>query len=648
MAIGGGYRSHILRVDLEAGSIEREPLPDEEVLRQYVGGAGLGLYFLLRDAPPTALPTDPDAPLIFMVGPLTGTPAVNSSDWTTICYNLLIPYSAGIGHGHGFWGAYLKLAGHEGIYLTGAADKPCYLWIDDDHVELRDASHLWGLDTRETERRLKIELGDEENISVACIGPAGEAGLPGAMVKADRNHGSGKGSPGAVMGSKNLKAIAIRGTGVVPLANGPGVVDASAEWEENLFLGGTGQDAPSALGLQNGGITRHYHDRLGIPMRVAAKNMTDPAWGTEFARKYVEACARWRITSRPSYNCKIECAYDVEITDGPMSGFVGSPCGGAENMEGSCAIIGVDDPATVVVMTDFFDGMGLESGQFGTILGAMYEAYADGILTLEDTDGLDLSWGNWESAMELVRKAIRKEGIGAKLANGVKAMPEALGREKGLVEQMRSKVLDIKGEGVVMHDHRQFWSVFFGEIISGAGPAIQGQGIDLARRPDLGYSEATPEIPQNQNEAVAKVDVVRETQYAKMFTDSLGVCNFGMQGVPESLRLSTECLAQAVGWDDFDMDEALLVGERVTNLMRLVYGRRGFTKEDELDVSAKHLEPPPVGPSAGQSIEPYLPAMVDEYYRLMGWDIDTGMPTTGTLERLGMDEFAAGNAGVIL
>ena len=199
-----------------------------------------------------------------------------------------------------------------------------------------------------------------------------------------------------------------------------------------------------------------------------------------------------------------------------------------------------------------------------------------------------------------------------------------------------------------MHDHRQFWSVFFGEIISGAGPAIQGQGIDLARRPDLGYSEATPEIPQNQNEAVAKVDVVRETQYAKMFTDSLGVCNFGMQGVPESLRLSTECLAQAVGWDDFDMDEALLVGERVTNLMRLVYGRRGFTKEDELDVSAKHLEPPPVGPSAGQSIEPYLPAMVDEYYRLMGWDIDTGMPTTGTLERLGMDEFAAGNAGVIL
>jgi aldehyde:ferredoxin oxidoreductase len=120
-----------------------------------------------------------------------------------------------------------------------------------------------------------------------------------------------------------------------------------------------------------------------------------------------------------------------------------------------------------------------------------------------------------------------------------------------------------------------------------------------------------------------------------------------MQGVPESLRLSSECLARAVGWDDFDSEEALVVGERVTNLMRLVYGRRGFRKEDELDVSAKHLEPPPTGPSAGQSIAPYLPAMVDEYYRQMGWDIDTGMPTGGTLERLGMTEFLAGTSGVI-
>ncbi len=639
MAIRGGYRPHILRVDLGEETIDREPLPDEEVLRKYVGGTGLGLYLLLRDAPPQAKATDPDAPLIFMVGPLTGTPAVNSSDWVTICFNLLIPYAAGVGHSHGYWGAFLKHAGHEGIYLTGRAARPVYLWIDDDRVELRDASHLWGLDTRETERRLKLELGDEENVSVACIGPAGEAELPGAMVKADRNHGSGKGSPGAVMGSKNLKAIAVRGTGIVPLFDPEGLVDSAAEWEGNLFLGTATVEAPSALGLQDGGITRTYYERLGKPLRVAGKNMTDPVWGSEFARKYVEACSRWRITPKPSYNCKIECAYDVEITDGPLAGFVGSPCGGAENMEGSCAIIGVDDPSAVVVMTDFFDGMGLESGQFGSIMGAVYEAYADGILTLEDTDGLDLTWGNWEAAMELVRKTIRREGVGAKLAAGIKALPEALGREKGLVEEMRSKVLDIKGEGVVMHDHRQFWSVFFGELIAGTGPCIQGQGTDMQKRPDLGYAENTPDIPRSTDEALARVDPVRRTQFAKLFWDSLGICNFGVQGVPESLRLTSKCLAQAVGWEDFSTEEALKVGERVTNLMRLVYARRGFTKEDELDVSPKHLEPPPAGPSKGLSIEPYLSGMVDEYYRLLGWDVETGVPTIETLRALDMEEF---------
>jgi aldehyde:ferredoxin oxidoreductase len=631
MAIRGGYRPHILRIDLREETIVKEPLPGEEVLRKYVGGTGLGLYYLLRDAPQQADATDPDAPLIIMLGPLTGTPAVNSSDWTTICFNLCISYSAGVGHGHGYWGAYLKHAGYEGIYLTGRAEKPVYLWIDDDRVELRDAGHLWGLSTRETERRLKLELGDEENISVACIGPAGEAQLPGAMVKADRNHGSGKGSPGAVMGSKNLKAIAVRGTGTVPLFDPAGLVETSAKWEENLSL--------SAPWLKDGGITRGYADPWGKNLRVAAKNMTDPAWGAEFAQKYVDACARWKITPQPSYNCKISCAYDVEITDGTYAGFVGSPCGGAENMEGAAAIIGVDDPNGIVIMTDYYDAMGLESGQFGTILGAVYEAYNEGILTLEDTDGLDLTWGNWESAMELINRAIRREGIGAKLANGTKAMPEALGSEKGLVEEMRAKVLDIKGEGVVMHDHRQFWSVFFGEIVAGTGPSIQGTGSDANPRPEVGYPETTPGVAHNVDEALGKVEPVRKTQFAKLWNDTLGVCMFGVRGVKESTELTSNCLAQAVGWEDFSAQEALKVGERVTNLMRLVYARRGFRKEDELDVSAKHLEPPPVGPSKGLSIEPYLPAMVDEYYRRLGWNVDTGLPTPETLKRLGMEEF---------
>jgi aldehyde:ferredoxin oxidoreductase len=634
MTIQGGYRPHILRVNLEQGRIDKESPPSEEILRKYIGGTGLGLYYLLNEGPPQVQATDPEAPLIFMLGPLTGTPAVNSADWTVICYNLCIPYAAGVGHAHGYWGAYLKHAGYEGIIITGRTAQPTYLWIDDDRVELRDASDLWGKDTRETERLVKRELGDEENVSVACIGPAGEAGLPGAMIKADRNHGAGKGSPGAIMGSKNLKAIAVRGTGRAPLFNATGVVGAAMEWEETLDVANSDQK-------KYGGISRHYYNRLGKAYRVVGKNMTDPEWGAQFAIKYVDACSRWRVTPKPSYNCKVECAYDVEITDGPFAGFIASPCGGAENMEGAAAVIGVDDPSAIVMMTDLYDSMGLESGQFGSILGAVYQAYNDGILTRDHTDGLDLTWGNWEAAMELVHKTINREGIGAKLAEGIKAMPEALGEDLDVVEELRNTILDVKGEGVVMHDQRQYWSVFFGELIAGTGPCIQGDGIDLSAHPELGYMEATPGYPDTVEGALTKVEPVVKTQFSKLWVDTLGVCMFSVRGIPNTMHFTSQCLAQAVGWEDFSIEEALTVGERVTNLMRLVYGRRGFTKADELDVSPKHLEAPTAGPAKGLSIAPFLPAMIDEYYRQMAWDVDTGLPTPETLRRLGMDEFLA-------
>jgi aldehyde:ferredoxin oxidoreductase len=308
-------------------------------------------------------------------------------------------------------------------------------------------------------------------------------------------------------------------------------------------------------------------------------------------------------------------------------------------MEGAAAMIGVDDPSAVVIMTDFFDGLGLESGQFGTLMGAMFEAYNEGILTLEDTDGLDLTWGNWEAAMELVNQTVRREGIGAKLALGAKAMPEALGREKGMVEQMRAKILDVKGAGVVTHDQRQYWSVVFGELVAGTGPSIQGAGADRNSLPEIGYDEATPGVAHNAAEALSKVEPVRRSQFAKLFWDSLGICMFSARGVNDSLRLTSLSLAQGVGWEDFDTEEAMDIGERVTNLMRLVYARRGFQKSDEFDISEKHLEAPPVGPSKGLSIKPYLPAMVDEYYGQMGWNVNTGRPTAETLKRLGMEEF---------
>lgn len=642
MTIRGAYKPHILRVDMTEQTVTREALPDEKVLRKYVGGIGLGLWYLLREAPPLGKNTDPDVPLIFMNGPLTGTPAVNSSDVTIVSYHQITPYSAAVGHTHGFWAARLSHAGHQGIIFTGRAARPTYLWIDDDKVEFRDASQIWGQDTRETERRIKIELGDDQEISIACIGQAGEAMIAGAMIKNDRNHGAGKGSLGSTMGAKNLKAIAVRGTGKTPLFDAPGLVETATEWEGELFPGSENPaDRTVAEAMRDAGNTRHYDQTFGAHKRVIGKNMTDPEWGVRFATKYVEACKKWKITPQPSYNCKISCAYDVEITEGEYKGFTGSKCGGGEPLEGSGSIMGVDDPVAVVVMNDVYDSLGIEMGQYAPMLGATFEAYSEGLLHRQDTGGLDFTWGNWESAMEVINQAVRREGFGAKFVDGPKVFVEKVGAERGIVEELRDKILDMKGGGAVMHDHRAAWSAWFCEMTAGYGASTQGRGTDTFLRRDLGYDKVTPGIATNAEEAVSKVEGVFRTQNMKLFWDCLGICTFGVMGVPSAIRFTTTTLGQAVGWEDFDEEEAFEVGARVANMLRLVYARRGFKREDELDVSPRFLEITKTGPASEEGIAPYLPAMLDEYYREHGWNLDTGTPTVDTLARLGLEEFVA-------
>jgi aldehyde:ferredoxin oxidoreductase len=270
-----------------------------------------------------------------------------------------------------------------------------------------------------------------------------------------------------------------------------------------------------------------------------------------------------------------------------------------------------------------------------------FEAYNKGYLTKEDTDGLELTWGNWEAAMALIDKMIKHEGFGGKLAAGLKAAPAALGREKGLIDEFNEITLHVKGSGINLHDWRPFMSAIFGFVIAGTGPSHQGWGVDWIPEAQLGYGSLMPGVVDTQEEALRKVEPVRLTQFAKIFYDNLGVCMFAGIGVKDSMRLSSRALAQAVGWDDFTPHEGLLCGERVTNLMRLVYAHRGFKKSDELDVSRRYLEAPHAGPSKDKTIAPYLPAMVDEYYRQMGWDVETGLPLPETLQRLGItEEFA--------
>lgn len=626
-----GYAEKILRVDLGTKRTWTEPLPPQDVLRKYIGGTGLALYYLAKETPTGAKPTDPETPLIFMTGPLAGTRAPSSSNYVVMSLHYDVPYAAGAGHSHGFWAAFLKFAGYEGIVITGASDSPVYLWIEDDRVEVRDASHLWGQGTRETERRIKEELGgDRDKISVACIGPGGEALIHGASVKNDRNHGAGKGSPGAIMGAKKLKAIAVRGSGSVEIARSGKFLESVTNWERNLFVAPEGGVPTLAMLLQNGGITRHY-TAVGDANMLAGKNLTSPEWGKKYANGYVDGCAEWKVDPQPSYNCSIGCAYNVQITTGPFAGFTASLCGGGENTEGAAAMIGVEEPGAALAMTDFYDDMGLESSTAGAVIGMAFEAFNRGVLNLEHTDGLDLSWGNYESAMELVRQMTEHRGFGEVLTGGMKAAAEAVG---GGAENW---LVHVKGAGINLHDWRPVWSVLLGQAIAGTGPSWQAPGVDAwTGAPDFGYLQH-PEgtIPDGKPEAV------RLTQIEKIWEDCLGICWFAAWGVKDVTYLAAEALAQATGWTDFTRDEAMAVGERVINMMRLFALSRGFTKDDDFDISPRLLEAPTEGAAAGKSIAPHLQGMVERYYELMGWDTKSGQPTPETVEAARLKEFAS-------
>ncbi|MFI5400320.1 MAG: aldehyde ferredoxin oxidoreductase family protein [SAR324 cluster bacterium] len=618
----------LLRVDLTQGTHRTEPLPDEQVLRQYVGGIGLGMYLLLRETPPGVGATDPAAPLMFMAGPLAGTPAPSSSNLAVVSLNHDTPFAVATGHTHGYWAAYLKHAGYDGIWITGASPSPVYLWVDDGRVELRDASHLWGKDTRETERLIKRELGDSAKISVACIGPAGEARLHGASIKNDRNHGAHKGSVGAVMGSKRLKAVAVRGTHQVPLEDRPAFVELCEQWKNAITTDPPpGQGSPSVgKKLSNAGHHRAY-GYAGDANLVAGKNFTDPMWGTRYAHRMVAASKEWTLTPKESYNCSISCAYDCRINSGPYAGYTASLCGGGENIEGAAAMIGVEDPATNIVLTDYCDAKGIDSSVAGALLGMAYELYNRDVLTNQETGGLELTWGNHEAAMILLDQMCSGDGFGGKvLAAGLKEAARLIGRGA------ESCVVHIRGGGVNMHDWRPAWSVLLGQVLAGAGVCWQGPGVDAwTTEPDLGYTEFAPgTVPQGKAEAVAK------TQIKKLWEDTLGVCWFACWGVKGVLDYASRALALGTGWSGFDREEALAVGERMVNLERVIAVKRGFKPADEFDVSPRLLEAPKEGVAAGKSIAPHLHRMVEEYYRIMGWNTATAAPTQATLRRVGL------------
>ncbi len=623
--IQGGYRGKILRVNLSKANITVEGLPDERIVRKYIGNFGLGLWYLMKELGDGVQALDPENPLIFLNGPLVGTRVPSPNNCTITTLNADTGFTAGRSHSHGWFGPYLAMAGYDGVIITGASEKWVYLWIDDGKVEIRNAQKLLGKDTHETEDLIKEELkapaksGAPGGVSVAAIGPAGENLCAGAAIMNDKNHGFCHSGVGTVMGSKRLKAIAVRGTGEVPVADAEKFTPIAKAWAQRTRVEAMGARMHNA-----GGPMNDYRAKQAVGL--SAKNWTVndlPGFGVGMSKQ--------KITPKPCYRCSIGCCYDAEPVEGPYKGYVATLSGGGENVEGSSSIVGAGarDPGEAWYLTDLNDRLGFETSSVGCSMAVAFEAFEKGLLTTKETDGLELKWGDVRVIETLVKRIARKEGkFAAMLADGPKAAAERVGLPDAGVH--------IKGSGMNLHDWRRAWGVFLGQVVGG-GSGWGPPGADcFTAEPDAGYAtKADPLSPFGKGQEVARTGII------KLWNDCYGCCWFASWGITGIMKYSAGAVAAVVGWEDFTPEEALAVGHRVLTLERIFNMKHGLTAEDDIRISPRLTDPAPsdAGPAAGKSIKPYLEGWVRDYYVELGWDRKTGAPTKTTIKKLGLEEF---------
>lgn len=619
----GGYMGKLLRVDLSSGTLKDEMLPPETELRKYIGGLGLAAKILYDEVPPGIKPLDPENRLIFITGPLGGTPAPSTGQCAVVTLSAETGYTMGVAHFHGFFGSTLKFSGYDGVIIQGKAKAPVYLWINNGQAELRDASEFWGKNTHETYDLMRDAVGEPE-AAVACIGPAGENTCHGASICTDYHHMAAKGGCGAVMGSKKLKAIVAWGTMGVTVSDPDMLIEERFVWQKDAWAEGA---ISGAVG--NGGVTRVWYGPLaGDNCWLAFKNFTDPEGGRDLlGKRIIEAAKKAKVRPQGSFSCPIACSYTFEIPDGPYKGYIATPGGGGENIEGASGLMGVAEPGTNYWLTDQVDMMGWDSAATGQAMAILFELYETGRITKDQTGGLELKWGNAEAVHQLLQQTVKKEGLGKYIAEGPGAVADHF--------EAQDIAIHVKGTAWNIHDWRSLWGTTFSYGVASAGPCHQGIGPEVCVESDLGYNEVLP--PRT---AEGKAEATKRAQIRKHWDDSNGVCWFESVGVPNSTTHSFRSVAAVTGWKDLTKEEAWEVGERVLNLMRCFSIKRGHTPANDLDYGGRILEPPVGGPGKGQTVAPHLKSMLTEYYTLLGWDPQTGKPKEETLFRLGLEQQA--------
>jgi len=602
------YKGKILRVNLSTGSIVKEPL-DPRAARQFIGARGLGTYYVMKEMDPKVDPLSPANKLIFLTGPLTGTMAPSAGRYEVITKSPLTGCIAASNSG-GHWGPELKFAGYDGIIFEGKAKKPVYLWINDDEVELRSAEAVWGKTVFETTEMLRAET--DPDAKVACIGPAGEKLALLAVIMNENNRAAGRSGVGAVMGSKNLKAVVVRGTGSVEVADPAGFQQYSERDRKAMQEGAvTGQGMP-AYGTMI--LINILNTVGGLPVR----NFRDSGTWAKAEQISGETLAEtYLLRNKGCYGCNIDCGRVVKVPSGPFASFGEGP-----EYEAGWALgadTGVSDLGAVCKANFICNELGLDPISVGSTIACAMELYEMGAITPEETGGLDLTFGNAAAMVELTRMIGYREGFGDLLSEGSYRLASRYGHPE--------LSMTVKKQEIPAYDPRAVQGIGLNYATSNRGGChVRGYTIS----PEvLGVPEKLD--PQSIDE---KPFWVKTFQDLTASVDSAGLCLFttfswGAPEIADELRAAT-------GFD-YTTEELMLAGERIYNLERLFNLKAGLTKEDDTLPKRVLKEALKYGPMEGKVNR--LDEMLPKYYELRGWDAD-GRPTPEKLEQLGLTAFA--------
>ncbi len=606
-----GYAGRILIVDLTTGKTRTEPL-NEDYAKKYIGGIGLGMRLWLDHTPPGVDPFSPENTLVVATGPTSGSIWPTGGNGHAVVAKSPESYGISESLSHGSFGAELKRAGYDALIFKGKAEKPAYVWIDDDSVQILDAAHLWGKSPQETEEAIKEELGDFY-IRVASIGPAGEKLVRIANIMNETSRAAGRTGLGAVMGSKKLKAIAIRGTNDVKVAKPDEFLEFVKEFHERM----------------KGPATKKYRT-LGTPENVLVHNAlhcmptrnynnahfeeAEKVSGELLNEKYVA-----KIIGCSS--CAMRCEHVCVVKEGPYKGAMARV--EYEPLWALGPYCGVDRLDAIIKGSEICNYYGMDSISAGVIVGFAMDCYENGILTEKDLNGIEAKFGNHEALIKLLEMIGKREGIGDVLAEGVRIAAEKIGKGAEKLAQ------HIKGVEVTGYDLRCLKT-------AALGYAVSFRGADHNRHGSYAFDVKGKFNRLKYEKGRAKF--VKDIEDVYTVIDSMIVCKFSRGTYYKELEDFAKLYTLVTGIETTP-EEMRRKGERINNLARVINVREGFSrKDDTLPWKVMNYPIPDEGPSKGAYVsQEELNMMLDDYYEVRGWTRD-GIPTPEKLKELGMDD----------